>query len=70
LIPKEGIVQEWITSLDVIKTLMGVNIGNNTLLSTSKRLTSPIFNSSEGLGYDEKSTFIPNTSNILYDQNH
>lgn len=58
LIPKEGIVQAWITSIEVVKIRIGRLKGTTHRLSTSKRRNSLIFNIFWGIIKESKLIFI------------
>lgn len=68
LTPNDGIVQEWITSWDVINRRTWVLNGKITRLSTSSKRNSLISNSLEGFIYESNS--ILKKSEYSYDQYH
>ena len=43
--PRLGTAHEWITSADVIRSWVSVDIGKTARLSTSRRRNSPLFRS-------------------------
>lgn len=52
--PKEGTAHEWSTSSDEISIRIGSSMGRTTRLSTSRRRSSPGFNSEVGIIYESK----------------
>lgn len=58
LIPKEGTVQAWITSIEVVKIRIGKLNGRMHRLSTSKRRNSLSFNWSVGIIKESNSMLI------------
>lgn len=65
--PKDGIVHEWITSVDEIRNLMFVFIGITKLLSVSKRRIEFKFISDSGIINESNSLL---KSEYSYDQYH
>ena len=68
LIPREGIVHEWITSAAVTRIRISVFIGNTARLSTSRRRNCPGARSSVCSMYESNSKSVK--SEYLYDQYH
>ena len=54
LIPKDGIVHEWITSIEVVKIRIGILKGMTQWLSTSNKRNLLIFNSWVGIINESK----------------
>lgn len=58
LIPREGTVHAWITSMEVVRMRMGYLKGKIHRLSVSRRRNSLIFNWFEGIINESNSIFI------------
>lgn len=58
LIPREGTVQEWITSIEVVKIRVEILKGRMSRLSTSKSRNSFIFNDCSGIIKESNSTLV------------
>lgn len=52
--PKLGTAQEWMTSAEVIRSCVSVDIGNTARLSTSRRRNSPLARSGVFFIYESK----------------
>lgn len=65
LIPKEGTVQEWITSADVVRTRMLKLYGKIHRLSTSSSRNSLFFKSTVGIMKESNSKFMKSEYSYL-----